>query len=194
MTARNISRRGALGAVAAKPDPIFAAIETHEKLAAQGARLFDQLQEAEHEAEKEHGRRPIELISWRDYTIGSSEIETRRAELLEAGAVDPATIEQEYLDAKARYQAKVAAGIAWDKSTGLTALRNEVEALSAKTHQCAHQLARTQPTTPAGAGALIQYVLNDYLCADEGYWHTIALKTAADALTEMFGTNILAGE
>jgi hypothetical protein len=194
MTARNISRRGAQSALAAKPDPIFAAIETHEKLAAQGARLFDQLQEAEHEAEKEHGRRPIELISWRGYTIGASEIETRRTVLLEAGEIDPATIELEYLDAKERYQTKITAAIGWDKSTSLALLRKKVDALLAEEHQCAQLLARTKPTTPSGAGALIQYVLNDYLCADEGYWHTTALKTAAYTLTEMFGTNILAGE
>src|SRR5713226_1329331 len=41
---------------------------------------------------------------WRDYTIGASEIDTRRAQLLEAGEIDPATIEQEYLEANARYQ------------------------------------------------------------------------------------------
>jgi hypothetical protein len=179
---------------ASKPDPIFAKIAAHKKLFADSQASYGRLDEAEHAAEQEHGPRPIELINWRDFTIGITEIEVRHAEFLEAAEIDPAVIEQEYLDAKARYQAKVAASLAWDKSTGLTALRNEVEALSAQEHQCAQQLARTKPTTPGGAGALIQYVLNDYLCADEGFWHTIALKTAADALTDMFGTNILAGE
>jgi hypothetical protein len=207
MTASNISRRGALGALAAAgsvamtttaaaigPDPIIAMIATHKKLMADWSSLYDQLQEAEYDAAQEHGHRPIELIHWRNYTIGASEIETRRAELLEAGEIDTAIIEQEYLDANARYQAKIAAGIAWDNSTGLTPLRNEVDALLAKEHQCAQRLARTKPTTPGGAGAMIQYVLNDYLCADEGYWHTTALKTAADALKDMFGTNILADD
>jgi hypothetical protein len=44
------------------------------------------LQEAEFEAAKEHGQRPFKLIHWRDYTIGASEIDTRRKQLLEAGA------------------------------------------------------------------------------------------------------------
>ena len=200
MTARNISRRGALGALAAagsvalttpaattSPDPIFARIATHKKLTADWQGLYDQLQEAEWTAAQEHGRRPIELIHWRNYHIGASEIDIRRESLLEAGEVDRATVEQEYLDAKARYQAQVAAGLAWDKSTGLETLRKDVDRRSAAEWRYAKRLARTMPTTPAGTAALIQYILDTDLEPDETFWHVTALQTSVAALNGMTG-------
>jgi hypothetical protein len=132
------------------PDPIFARIATHKTLTADWQRLYDQLDEAEWTAAQEHGRRPIELIHWRNYHIGESEIDIRRESLLEAGEVEPATVEQEYLDAKARYKAQVAAGLAWDKSTGLETLRKDVDRRSAAEWRYAKRLARTMPTTAAG--------------------------------------------
>src|SRR5471032_3525377 len=81
----------------ATDDPIFARIAIHKKLTADWQRLQDQLDEAEWTAAQEHGRRPVELIHWRNYHIGGSEIDSRREQLLEAGEIDPATVEQEYL-------------------------------------------------------------------------------------------------
>jgi hypothetical protein len=201
MTNSNLSRRGALCALAAAgsvalttpaattgPDPIFARIATHKRLTADWQSLYDQLQEAEHAAAQEHGYRPIELIHWRNYHIGASEIDTRRESLLEAGEVDPATVEQECLDAKARYKAQVAAGIAWDKTTGLETLRKEVDRRVAAGERYAKRLARTMPTTPAGAAALIQYILDDDLEADESYWHMTALRSAVAGLKAMLAT------
>ena len=201
MTVSNLSRRGALCALAAAgsvalttpaattgPDPIFARIATHKRLTADWQSLYDQLQEAEHAAAQEHGYRPIELIHWRNYHIGASEIDTRRESLLEAGEVDPATVEQECLDAKARYKAQVAAGIAWDKTTGLETLRKEVDRRVAAGERYAKRLARTMPTTPAGAAALIQYILDDDLEADESYWHMTALRSAVAGLKAMLAT------
>jgi hypothetical protein len=197
MTARKISRRGALCALAAGsvalttpaaaigPDPIFGRIVTHKKLTANWQGLYDQLQEAEHAAAQEHGWRPIALIHWRNYTIGDSEIDARRAQLLEAGEINPATIEQEYLDANARYQAKIAAGLEWDKNTGLETPRKDVDRRIAAERRYAKRLARTMPTTPAGAAALIQYILDDDLEADETYWHMTALRSAVAALNSM---------
>jgi hypothetical protein len=197
MTASNLSRRGALSALAAGtvamttpatatgPDPIIAMIATHKKLTVDWQRLYDQLDEAEHAAEQEHGRRPIELIHWRNYHIGASEIDTRRESLLKAGEVDRATVEQEYLDANARYQAQVAAGLAWDKSTGLETLRKDVDRRAATERRYAKCLARTMPTTAAGAAALIQYTMDDDLAADESYRHMAALRSAVAALNSM---------
>ena len=166
-------------------DPIFAVIETHKKLRAEWLALCDQLDEAEDDAAEEHGRRPIELIHWRNYHIGAGEIEIRRQTLLEVGEIDPATVEQEYLDANARYQAKVAAGQAWDERTGLATLCEEVDHRSAAERQHAERLARTKPATPAGVAALIQYVLDDHVTADESCWHVTALRTAVAALNNM---------
>jgi hypothetical protein len=198
MTTSNLSRRGALGALAAagsvaltmpaastSSDPIFARIATHKKLTADWQGLYDQLQAAEYAAAQEHGWRPPELIHWRNYHIGESEIDTRRESLLEAGEVEPATVEQEYLDAKARYKAQVAAGLAWDKTTGLETLRKDVDRRAAAERRYVKRLARTMPTTPAGAAALIQYILDDDLEADETYWHMTALRSAVAALNSM---------
>jgi hypothetical protein len=198
MTARKISRRGALCALAAAgsaamttpaaatgPDSIFARIATHKKLTADWQGLYDQLDEAKWTAAKEHGTRPLELIHWRNYHIGASEINTRRESLLEACEIDPATIEQEYLDANARYEAKIAAGVAWDKRTGLETLSKNVDLAVAAAGRCTKSLALTMPTTAAGAAALIQYILDDDLEADESYWHMTALRSVVAALNSM---------
>jgi hypothetical protein len=197
MNASKLSRRGALRALAAGSlalttpaaaigaDPIFAVIATHQKLTADWQSLYDQLDEAEWTAAKEHGNRPIELILWRDHHIGASEIDTRRESLLEAGEIDPATIELEYLDANARYQAKVAAGLEWDKNTGLETLSKNVDQAFTAAHRCSKHLARTIPTTPAGAAALIQYILDTDLEPDENFWHMAALRSVVAALNAM---------
>jgi hypothetical protein len=118
------------------------------------------------------------LIHWRDYTIGAGEIEMRRQTLLDAGEIDPAAVEEEYLDAKARYQAKVATGLVWDDRTGLATLREkDVDRRVGAELQLAWLLAETRPTTPAGAAALIQYALDDDLVTDESYWHMTALDS-----------------
>jgi hypothetical protein len=169
----------------APADPIFAMIVEHKKLTANWAGLYDQLQEAEFDTASEHGHRPSALISWRDYTIGASEIDTRRAQLLETGEVDPATVEQEYPDATARYKAQIAAGPAWDKRAGLAKLRKDVDRRAAAEGRYAKRLARTMPTTPAGAAALIQYILDDDLETDNDYWHMAALKNVVAALNDM---------
>src|SRR6266576_919898 len=111
-----------------------------------------------------------------------TEIDIRRQTLLEAGEIDPTTIEQEYLDAKARYQTQIVAGLAWDERTGLATLRNDVNRRVAATQRYEKCLAHTKPATPAGAAALIQYVLDDDLEADENYWHMTALRSAVAPL------------
>jgi hypothetical protein len=148
-------------------DPIYAMIDTHKKLRAEWQALCDQLDEAEAAAARDHGTRPIELIHWRDYHIGAGEIDIRRQHLLEVGEIDPATIEDEYLDAKARYKAQIVAGLAWDDRAGIAALRNDVDRRITAELQFAWRLADTRPATAAGAAALIQYVLDEDLAAED---------------------------
>jgi hypothetical protein len=174
-------------AAVGSPDPIFVMIETHKKLMAEWQALYDQLDEAQFGdggKAQERGRRPTQLIRWRGYMIGSGEIDIRRQTLLEAG-IDPETVEEEYLGAKARYQRQVEAGAAWDERAGLTALHNDVARGVAADRQYAAQLAQTKPTTLAGAAALIQYVLDDDLVADEDHWHITALRSAVAALNSV---------
>jgi hypothetical protein len=175
-----------LASAAAAPDPIFAMIAMHRKLQAEWARVNNQLDEAEFgNAAEGRSRRPTQLIGWRGYTIGGSEIDLRRQALLEAGNIEPATVEEEYLDAKARYVARVAAGLAWDDRNGLATLRKDLDRGVGVEQRYAERLARTKPTTPAGVATLIQYVLDDYLEAGEGHWHMTSLKTAVAALNSM---------
>src|SRR5882724_7955608 len=135
----------AAAAPAGSPDPIFAMIVRHKKLQAEWMELHDRLDEAEVAAYEVHGRRPPQMIYWRGYTICDSEIDIRREALLEAGKLDPATVEQEYLDAKARYQAQVEARLAWDERAGLATLRKDVDRRVAAERRCAKRLARTRP-------------------------------------------------
>jgi hypothetical protein len=169
----------------AADDPILAMIAVHKKLRAEWQEISDQLDEAEFDAAEEPGHRPAALIHWRNYHIGASEIDVRRETLLEAGEIDPAIIEQEYLDAKERYQVQVAAGPAWDELTGLSALRKDADRGFAAEWRHVKRLARTKPTTPAGTAALIQYVLDDDFSDDESYWHMTALRSAVAALNSM---------
>jgi hypothetical protein len=166
-------------------DPIFALITTHKNLEAAWQRLHDQLDHAEIDAAREYGRRPIGLIDWRGYTIAASEIDTQRKQLLFAGEIDAATVEREYVRAKARYKAEIAAGLAWDKRAGLQSLSKSLDQALAVARRCAKRLATTKPTTPAGAAALIQHILDNGLAADEDHWHMTALRSALAALNSM---------
>jgi hypothetical protein len=143
-----------------------------------------ELDEAEAEAEKEHGRRPIALVNWRNHHLGGSEIDELREQMLRESAIDPATVEQEYLDAKARLEAKVAAEEVWDVRTGLAAKILERNRAERAAHGCAERLSGTKPTTPTGAAALIQHVIDDEICK-EVEWHMTALDTAVAALNGM---------
>jgi hypothetical protein len=168
-------------------DPIFAMIAEHKRITAVWQELYDQLDKAMFEAEKKHGRRPIGLIYWRGYTIGASEIGARREQLLEGGEIDPPTIEREYLDAKARYEAQIAAGAAWDKRAKLSNLSKEVNQRVAAERRYAKRLAHTMPTTPAAAAALIQYMLDEEFCTDKDWWHLTALQNLVASLDAMPG-------
>lgn len=67
-------------------------------------RASNKLEDAsEKGAERLGRRRPFELIDWRDYHIGGSEIDCMRQRLLAEPDADAAAIEAEYADAKKRY-------------------------------------------------------------------------------------------
>jgi hypothetical protein len=104
--------------------------------------------------------------------------------MLRESAIDPATVEQEYLDAKARIQAKLAEEEAWDLRAGLAAKRLELDRAVGAESGCAERLSGTRPTTPAGVAALIQHVIDDEICA-EIEWHMTAFGTAVAALNSM---------
>jgi hypothetical protein len=169
-------------------DPVFAAITAHEASIAEVYRLGDVLDEAEHGAEKAHGRRPVALIKWRSYVIGGTEIDRVRLfflrEVRRRSSDNSKRVDREYRDAKARYAAAVSAGADWDKRAGITQLRQQFERAKVAQRTAAERLAITRPTTPAGAGALIDYVradIGDGIYVD---WHLVALHTVGEALNK----------
>jgi hypothetical protein len=88
---------------------------------------YDKIDRAEDAAQSEHGRRPIALIAWRDYShIAGSEIETARDEFIRAG-IDEKVVQSEYRSAKKRYRAALRAVDDWDRKAGLSDLRKKYE-------------------------------------------------------------------
>jgi hypothetical protein len=168
------------------PDPIYAAIEQYRKLVAESDRLYDELQKAENVAEKKHGRRPSSLIAWRSYSaISASEIDDRREEFLRQPGADRKQVEREYRYAKDRARAAARAGLEWDKRTGITPLRQLYERTRRAETAVGRRMAKTKPTTPAGAAALIDYVRRDIEIGEGPESHKIALATTAAALSSM---------
>jgi hypothetical protein len=173
-------------ASAVENDPIYAAIEQHRKFVAESDRLYDELQKAENAAEKKHGRRPSALIAWRSYSaIGASEIDDRREEFLRQPGADRKQVEREYRDAKDRARAAARAGLEWDKRTGVAPLRQLYERTRRAETAVGRRMAKTKPTTPAGAAALVDYVRHDIEIGEGPEWHKIALATTAAALSRM---------
>jgi hypothetical protein len=149
-------------------------------------RLFDELCEAEVQARKTHGDRPGELIVWSNYrAIGEYGIDNCRKELLSQPAADREQVEKEYLHAKARLTAAERAGVEWDHRAGIAPLRKQYEHAKATEGRAAMRMARTKPTTLAGAAALIAYTRRELIDIADSAWPVVALKTAASALARM---------
>jgi hypothetical protein len=175
-------RRTASKTTVRKVDPIFAAIDNHRKLLNAWVALYAALDRAEFKAQKKHGRRPLALVAWRNYSaIGGSEIDDRREDFLRQPGADPKKIEKEYLAAKARERAGKRAMSAWDKSAGLAAQRRELERAITAEQQAAVRMAKTKPRTAVGAAAMLRYVKTDMEGGDIP-WHMIALGTIINTL------------
>jgi hypothetical protein len=169
----------------AKPDPIFAAIEAHKAALKKWLAINDLLAKKQDAAAKKIGQRPIELIVWRDYYIGDSEIPYRKKEFLRQRVASPKLIKAEYLDAMERYRKQCRRASIWDKRGGIAKLRKQLAQAIAAEHDLGKGFAKLKPTTAAGVGAAITYILAD---ADDGNledWHRAALETAAVALKTM---------
>jgi len=162
-------------------DPIFAALDTHRKTNDAQFEVFKQLDEAEGMIKEGC---PIPLVSWRNYTIGGSEIDTRRETLLSEPGADRRKIEKEYRQKKAEEADLIRAKTQWYERHGLAALRARHYQLIEEHFAARARLAKTKPTTVAGCAALVAYV-----CADlelnlspQEEWPLAPLKTAAAAL------------
>ena len=166
-------------------DPIFAAIDAYKARTKEMSCLYDKLEEAEFEAAKTYGRRLWPLIGWRNYSeIGGREIDDRRKEFLSQPGADPKQVEKEFRNAKAREAAAEQAGVEWDQRAGIAPLREQYERARLAEHRGGMRMARTKPTTMAGAAAMITYTRRDIM-KGEVDWQMVALKTVAVALAQM---------
>jgi hypothetical protein len=76
-------------------------------------------------------------------------------------------------------------GDEWDQRAGIAPLREQYERANHAEIRLAMRMARTKPTTPAGAAALIAYVVRDLEDVALEDWHSAALKTVAVCLAQM---------
>ena len=181
------SERAAKARSTVKPDPIFAAIDLYRKADRTHRRACDASDVARLAAQKVHGERPWRLIAWREYTaIGGSEIEKARDEFLRDEVASADTIQREYREAKQRARAAKRAGHEWDKRAGVAALQAETDRAWAAYWRAVAQLAKTRPTTPAGASKMVA-LLAQQIDWGDAEWHVPALKTVAKALADMNG-------
>jgi hypothetical protein len=169
----------------ASSDPIFKAIEAHSRAMKEWLRIDGKLDNRKHAAMKRIGRRPFELIAWRNNHIGGTELAARRDEFIAHKVADRKTIEAEYRDAVRRYERQVRRAAAWDRRAGIAKLRGESEAANEGEQYAAQQLARTYPTTIAGVAALLTYAIDDSMDEMFSEWGKKTLSNATGALRSM---------
>jgi hypothetical protein len=117
--------------------------------------LYNKLNNIEEEAQVQHGRRPIALITWRDYSaIGCGGIELARDDYIRRG-VRASVVQAEYRLAKRRYCEAVRAGDDWDRKAGLTDLRKEYEDNRLETCAAWKALGKVTLTSIRDAAAVI---------------------------------------
>jgi hypothetical protein len=107
-------------------------------------------------------------------------IDKCREELLSQPGADKKQVEKDYRDAKARLAAAERAGVEWDHRAGIAPLREQYERANAAERRAAMRMARTKPTTLAGAAALIAYTRRDIM-EGEVDWQMVALRAFAVA-------------
>jgi hypothetical protein len=152
-------------------DPVFAAIAEHQRAAAAFTRAYVRCDNAEAPARRKHGPRPSPFIEWRDHSaLGEGTIEKVRDDLLQLPGISRRAIWREYRDAKMRLRRQFRAARAWEKRAGLAELRREYDLADAAENRAARNLAKTKPTTLAGAAALLECAnINEDMCPREDF-------------------------
>ena len=169
-----------------KQDPAFAAIAEHRRADAAFAKAVSRLDRAAAIVRRKHGLRPGLLISWRNYSaIGGSEIEKARDVFLQLPGISRRAIWREYRDAKARVRQQRRAQQQWDKRTGLVRLQREYDLADAAEEKAARKVAKTKPTTLAGAAALLDHAgISENFCARDNY-ETAIVRAVIEMLRAM---------
>ena len=171
-------------------DPIFAAIETHRAAVNADNQAAEFVDEAEAKAGRVSGQqRPARLVQFYNYLTCGTELDEHRTRLLEQPGANRRQIEREYKSARARELDLIAAGWKWDKRNGISPLRYQCCAAVLERRKAEQRLVGTEPTTLAGAVALLVYVrvaeLELFLEPLPKEWRFAALKTLEDALRSM---------
>lgn len=158
-------------------------IRRHRELCEQSLALGDLEDKMCSQATKTHGREPFALIAWRNYSaIGLSGIEDCRRELLAFG-INPDVVQQEYLDAKRRYQERDTECRRWQKKAGVNRLKRKLHSVIEERRRILESFADDPPTSSKGASALIQYILEHYDGCDFDERATRALRGVAQFLS-----------
>jgi hypothetical protein len=159
-------------------------IEAVERYRA-ASKLFDRcsnkLSKARDEAQEKHGREPYALIHWRNFYVGGSELKRVRQDLLRLGN-DPATIEDEYIDAKKRYRSAVKAATDWEKRAGVEALSASMEQARIEFFAAGRALGTVALNSVADASALLELIRPEVKHGDIQDWEIAALNNASKYL------------
>lgn len=170
-----------IGPASISEDPALVALARMRAASRAVDRTYEAYEAAEQAARPALGQRPWSLIAWRNYSaIGGSELETARDNFLRRG-VDPALVESEFQDAKRRQRQAVRDGQQWDWRANAAHLRRAKDADLKRYRGSLWVLARTTPTTPAGAGAMASWLAKELRWYDEKY-HAVAAKSIARGL------------
>jgi hypothetical protein len=157
------------------------AVERYRK----ASKLFDRcsmkLSKARDAAVDKHGREPYALIHWRNFYVGGSELKRVRQDLLRLGN-DPATIEDEYIDAKKRYRAAVKASKDWEKRVGIEALSESMEQARIEFFAAGSALGTVAVASVADASALLELIRPEVKHGSIEDWEIAALNNASKYL------------
>jgi len=134
--------------------------------------------EAESDAEVIFGRRPCELVTWRSWMVGVGELERVRDQLFAHGGNTLAEhfvgnwelqIDREYRDARKRLAAKIKAGRAWDKETGVAPSAWRQLMADKERRDAIQELSAVAPTSVADALAIQGAIFNNLIALERNH-------------------------
>jgi hypothetical protein len=157
------------------------AIERYRKASKDFNRCSSKLSEAREAAMNEHGREPYALIHWRNYYIGGGELKRTRVSFLRLGE-DPATIENEYRDAKKRYRNAVKASKDWEMRAGLDGLSKKLDEARSELNAAERSLGTVEVRSIADASALLELLRPNVKFGDIQNWEIAAMNNASKFL------------
>jgi hypothetical protein len=84
-----------------------------------------------------------------------------------------------------RYKAQCRKAAAWDRRVGVAELRKQMKRGLDMDWNLGFKLGRTKPTTPAGVGAMLEYIEQQSRDTDLSGWYLEGVLTAVKVLKAM---------